>query len=183
MSGCPVIATIMLLDRPLTPLVTGTIRDQAHALRAGLLAGYAAVSDVIAWADLLIAEDRGREVRELFDLALVRPNDVGRAVSLLGEVPGELNAGEVGRHIAKLVREALASGTFTERRAATALYRAMREGLSPDEEFERIAYYFDDAVDLAQEGIYGNLADVRSEMLEYLAKVKGNQDETTDRDA
>ena len=46
----------------------------------------------------------------------------------------------------------------------------MRAGYSLDSEFETMAYSFDDEVDLALQGSYGNLADVRAEMLEYLSR-------------
>ena len=78
----------------------------------------------------------------------------------------------MGRSVAKLIRAGLVSGWLTEQQAAAALYTAMREGLAPDREFENMAYYFGDGVDLALQGVHGNLADLRSEMLEYLAKVK-----------
>jgi len=68
---------------------TRTIREQAQALRAGLVGGFASIRDVVAWADVLVGEDHGGAVPQLFDLALLRQGDVGRAVSLLGEVPGD----------------------------------------------------------------------------------------------
>jgi len=42
---------------------------------------------------------------------------------------------------------------------------------SPDAEFEGMAYYFDDGVDLANNGVYGSLAELRVEMLDYLSRV------------
>ena len=69
---------------------------------------------------------------------------------------------------AGLVHRGLLTGALTERQAATALYIALQEGLSPNAEFEGMAYYFDDAVDLANNGVYGSLAEVRGEVLDYL---------------
>jgi hypothetical protein len=148
----------------------GTIRDTAQAFRAGLIGGYVSIADVVAWADVLIGEDCGRDAPQLFDLALLRSGDLGPAISLLSDLPGDWNPGNVGRDIARLVHGGLISGKLTERQAATALYVAVREGLSPDAEFESMAYYFDDGVDLALQGVYGNLADVRAEMLDYLSR-------------
>ena len=150
--------------------VVTTIKEQAQALRAGLIGGYVSIPDVVAWADALIGEDHGRDVPQLFDVALLHSVDVGQAVSLLGEVPGEWNPGRVGRSVAKLVYAGVLSGKLSERQAATALLVAVREGLSPDPEFENMAYHFDDGVDLALQGTYGSLADLRAEMLEYLAR-------------
>jgi hypothetical protein len=147
-----------------------TIRDQAEALRAGLIGGFASIRDVVIWADGLVGEDRGDDAPQLFDLALLRPGDVGRAVSLLGEVPGELHPGEVGREIAALLHRRFATGELTERQAARALFAATLEGLAPDEEFAGMAYYFDDGVDLAVRGVYGSLPSLRAELLDYLAR-------------
>jgi len=147
-----------------------TIREKAQALRAGLIGGYVSISDVVAWAVALIGEDSGREAAQLFDLALLRPDDVAQAVSLLGEMPGECSPGNVGRDIAALIRKGMVTGRLTERQAATALYVAVQEGFAPDAEFEQMAYHFDDGVDLAERGVYGKLADLRAEILEYLAR-------------
>lgn len=82
-------------------MAVATVRDKAQALRAGLIGGFVSIPDVVTWADRLIGEDHGRDAPQLFDLALLRPGDVGRAVSLLGEVPGEWHPGTVGRDIAR----------------------------------------------------------------------------------
>jgi len=148
-----------------------TIREEAQALRAGLIGRWITLSEVVSWADARIAEDAGRETPQLFDLALLRADAVGQAVSLLGSVPGPWNPGAVGRRIAVLVHRGLRTGALTERQAATALYVALREGLSPDAEFEGMAYYFDDGVDLANNGVFGSLAELRVEMLDYLSRV------------
>ena len=109
-----------------------TIKDTAHTLRSGLIGGYVSITDVVVWANGLIAEDGGLAVPQLFDLALLRPADLGRAVSLLGEVPGEVDPGTVGREIASRLRRGLASGKLTEREAANALFTALLEGDAPD---------------------------------------------------
>jgi hypothetical protein len=150
--------------------VLGTIRDQAKALRLGLISRFVSLAEVVTWADSLIGQDRGQEAPQLFDLALLRADDVGQAVSLLAEVPGEWSPAAVGRNIARSVHRGLARGQLNEREAASALYGAVLEGLCPDPEFESMVYYFDDGVDLALQGIYGNLAELRAEMLEYLSR-------------
>jgi hypothetical protein len=137
----------------------------------GLVGGYIPLRDVVAWADLLIGQERGPDAPQLFDLALLRTDDVGQAISLLGRVPGNWNPKTVGRNIAKSVHQGLLRGELSERRAARALWVALHEGFVPDHEFETMAYYFDDGVDLAMQGVYGSLAELRTEMLEYLGRV------------
>lgn len=150
----------------------GTIKDQAHALRAGLIGGFVSVRDVVAWADGLIAEDRGGDVPQLFDLALLRPGDVGPAVSLLGEVPGGWQPQRAGREVASWLYRGLVNAELTEQQTARAMYAVTLEGLAPDEEFESMAYCFDDGVDLAEQGVYGSLAGLREEMLAFLARYR-----------
>ena len=84
----------------------------------------------------------------------------------------EWSPGQVGRDIARRVHQRLADGTLTERQAAKALYVAVQKGFSPDAEFTSMAYTFDDGVDLAIQGIVGDLAQVRAEMLDYLARAE-----------
>lgn len=148
-----------------------SVREEAQALRAGLIGNVVNISEVVSWADARIAEGQGSVAPQLLDLALLRAGDIAGAVTLLGAVPGEWNAGEAGRHIARLVHGRLLNGSITERQAASALYIAMREGLAPDEQFVGMAYHFTDGVDLAVNGIYGNLTDLRTEMLDYLSLV------------
>jgi hypothetical protein len=68
------------------------------------------------------------------------------------------------------VSQSTAGGARTEREAATALFTAVNQGLSPDAEFESMAYHCDDGVDLVLRGVYGNLAELRAETLEYLSQ-------------
>ncbi len=147
-----------------------SIKERAQVLRMGLIGRYVSIPDVVSWADALIAQDHGLVVSQLFDLALLRPTDLGRAISLLGDIPGEIDRRVVGREIAGLLHRELMSARINERDAATALFTALHDGCSPDAEFASMAYYFDDGVDLALQGAYGSLADIRVEMLEYLSR-------------
>lgn len=55
-----------------------SLKDRAQAFRLGLIGGYVSIPEVVSWADALIAEDHGLVVSQLFDLALLRPTDLGR---------------------------------------------------------------------------------------------------------
>ena len=146
------------------------LKEEATVLRFGLTTGCASVQEVIAWSDDLIGRDQGNAVPQLFDLALLRQEDTGRAVSLLGEVPGAADPARVGRHIARRVRALLEERRLGEVEAARTLFIAMLEGFAPDGDFENKAYYFDDAVAMAVAGIHGRLAQVRRELLDYLRR-------------
>jgi hypothetical protein len=148
----------------------GTLKEQALALRVGLLAGYVSVADVVAWADRLIVGDQAGAVPQALDLALLRPEGVADAITLLGQVPGDAAAPAIGRSAARVIYWRLASGGIDTERAARALYRLMREGFAPDPEFESMAYTFDDTVDLVKQGVYGTVDEVRVQMLAYLRR-------------
>jgi hypothetical protein len=52
------------------------------------------------------------------------------------------------------------------------MYHLAREGLAPDAEFESMAYYFDDEVDLARQGLGGPMARLEAELLAYLGRLE-----------
>jgi hypothetical protein len=151
-----------------------TAREQSEALRLGLIGGYATISQVAAWADQLILEDRASEIPALLELSLLPPEAIADAVSLLGTVPGNCSQAQVGRHVAGLIYERLKVGDISTERAARALSMHTIEGYAPDREFESMAYSFDDRVDLARQGIYGTIEEARDEMLSYLERFAGS---------
>ena len=147
-----------------------TAAEEAEALRLGLIGGYATLQQVVTWADQLILKDRAAEMPALLDLSLLSSESLAEAVALLRTIPGERSAPQVGRYVAGLIYEHMKLGTLSTERAARALFQAMLEGYAPDPEFESKAYSFDDGVDLALQGVYGTLQDVRAEMLGYLGQ-------------
>jgi hypothetical protein len=151
-----------------------TAREQAEALRLGLIGGWATMPQVVAWADRLILEDRASEIPALLELCLLAPEAIADAVSLLGSVPGDRSQAQVGRYVAGLIYERLKAGDISTERAARALYVTTIDGYAPDLEFQEMAYTFDDRVDLALQGTYGTIQETRDEMLRYLERFAPN---------
>jgi hypothetical protein len=145
-----------------------TLKADAEALRLGLILGLVHPNRVIAWADRIIMADRTVEAPVVLDLALAADRPLAELVSLLGEVPGTVDAAAVGRRLARQLREALAADTLDVVSVARAMYRLLREGYAPDREFESMAYSAHDEVDLALQGIYGTLEEVRTEVAQFL---------------
>lgn len=145
-----------------------TLKADAEALRLGLIVGLVHPNQVVAWADGIIMANRAVEAPVVLDLTLAADRPLAELVSFLGEVPGTVDAAAVGRRVAKQLREGLAVGTLDVIEVARAMYRLLREGYAPDREFENMAYSADDEVDLALEGTYGTLEDVRTELTQFL---------------
>jgi len=93
---------------------------------------------------------------------------VAQLVSLLGEIPGEIDPTAVGRRLARDLATGLASGHLEIVQVARAMYRITHEGYAPDREFESEAYSADDGVDLARSGTYGTLEEVHREVQTFL---------------
>ena len=147
-----------------------TLKAEAEALRVGLLVGLVDRDRIVAWADSAILADRAPEAPVVLDLALAGHKPVAEIVSLLSQVPGEVDQSVVGRRLAGQLRERFARGTLDVVGVARAMYRLLREGYAPDDEFESMAYVADDRVDLALEGVYGTLDDVSAEVAEFLER-------------
>lgn len=147
------------------------LKSEATALRAGLIAGCVGIEDAVAWADRLILNGQAIHVPQALDLSLLRPNSEADAISLLGEVQGEADPRRVGVEVCGWLLQRLLDGTASTQQAARTLYLLMQEDCMPDPEFESMAYYFDDGVDLAELGISGTVESVRTEMIEYLRAI------------
>jgi hypothetical protein len=148
----------------------GTVKSDADALRLGLIVGLIDRQHVVAWADQLIRSDRVAEAPVVLDLAVATHHSVADVVSLLHQVPGDVDRATVGRRLATQLRGALACGTLDVVGVARAMYRVLHEGYAPDHEFESMAYWADDGVDLALQGVYGSLDQVRAELEGFLAR-------------
>lgn len=87
----------------------GTLKAEGDALRLGLIVGRVDRQDVVAWADQVIRSDRTAEAPVLLDLAVGVQEPIADIVSLLNQVPGQIDRAAVGRHLARQLREAPAA--------------------------------------------------------------------------
>ena len=147
-----------------------TLKSDAETLRLALLTRLVDAAAVVAWADRLILADRIAEAPVVLDLSLAGSRPTADIVELLGQVPGTIDQAAVGRHVAAQLRRALDSGQLDVVGVARAMYRLLREGYSPDSDFEGMAYCADDGVDLALAGSYGTLDDIREQLTAFLER-------------
>ena len=68
------------------------------------------------------------------------------------------------------LRAALVNDELSIVSVARAMCRLMLEGYSPDADFESTAYVADDGVDLALQGTYGTLDEVRRDVVAFLER-------------
>jgi hypothetical protein len=151
-------------------MIHSPIKEQALALRLGILSGYATVQDAVAWADGIISADLLDEAPQALNLSLLPSSNWADAITLLGQVPGDAVSQDVGRDCARLMQCRIESGTLDVQTAARAMFRLEIEGFSPDAEFTGMAYYLDDAFDLASSGTWGTLDDVERELRSFLKR-------------
>lgn len=147
-----------------------TLKNDAEALRLGLIAGTSSIADVVAWADSIILADRASEAPSVLDLSVSSRRPAADVIALLSAVPGRPDAQEVGRRQAIRLRTALINQELGIVSIARAMYRLMLDGYSPDADFESMAYVADDGVDLALQGTYGTLDEVRRDVLAFLER-------------
>ena len=150
--------------------ISMSLKSDAEALRLALLTGLVDTPAVVAWADRLILADRIAEAPAVLDLSLAGSRPPAEIVALLGQVPGAPDHASVGRRVAARLRRALESGELDVVAVARGMYRMLREGYAPDSDFEGMAYFADDGVDLALARTYGTLDDIREELTAFLAR-------------
>jgi hypothetical protein len=146
-----------------------TLNEDAAFLRLALVHGVVSVAEVVAWADAEIA-------------ALERPHPVLIEISTSGrrtpgEVAAELDPLASGCDDVKQMDRLFAAMYHTlshdfeaSRRIASTLYSFALSGMMPSgDASEGAMLYFDDALDLAFDGVYGTVDGVVHEMLRFLA--------------
>jgi len=145
------------------------IPETADALREGIARGYLSVADAIAWAQDVLAEGRGEPVPLLGDLAIAEHQPQSRILLMLGQLAWGADPERVGRIAAGHLRERLADGRLEAPAAARAMYHLLRDGLSPDTEFETGARRFEDEIEKAERGGIP-LPAIATEMLRFLSR-------------
>lgn len=151
-----------------------TVKEQAEALRLGLLGGYVSSDEVTAWADQVIAagDTPGPEIIEV-SLGGSKPiHDIDAALAgIPGFAPRDAVAVLTLRQMAAAVRQNPSVG----RAVAHSLFQMYLEGIVPSEQAKGQMGRLDDAFYLAESGIHGTTAEVQAELAEFLS----TWDETT----
>ena len=145
------------------------VKEQAEALRVGLLAGYVTPTEVVAWADGLIAAD-GLPEPELIEVSLGGGKPVDELARALNEIRGEVRRPLLARAILGQMAAAVRRDAATGRAAARQLYQMWLDDLVPSPEARTQMIRLDDAFNLAESGTWGTLDKVQAELVEFLAE-------------
>lgn len=144
------------------------LTETAALLRFGLLHGYVSVPEVIAWADAEIAA-RAHPHPALLEVSTAggrTPADLAAELGPLAEGCGEA---EIVDRVFALMHRALSRDQDLARRIASTLYSfAIADTLPSGGDPEGWMLYFDDALDLARDGVSGTEDAVVQEMLRFL---------------
>src|SRR5262245_20765192 len=144
-------------------------KEQAEALRYGLLAGVRTVSDAVVWADSVIAADPTPDIAviEVASSSRRPPNEVA---SLLRTVAGECDRIGVMRRVMADLRIGLAANPARGPAIAHWLYQLANSGELPEEHFGHEPYSLEDWFELARTGTYGTSVDALRNLDNYLGR-------------
>jgi hypothetical protein len=124
------------------------------------------VSDAVAWADAVIAEDSAPDPT-IIDLALSGNRRPHAVISLLSAVPGTFDHVDVCRRLLGTMLVQLDHKPSSAEAIARALYQFAAVGEWPDEALGSQPYALDDSFALVREG-YGTWEDAVEDLRNYL---------------
>ncbi len=132
--------------------------------------GVAAEREIIEWADSqIVALDSPPDA--LLQLAVTRPTDTAALITHLHTLDTEAEFWSAFRAVlARLHEHVLANPTDAER-IANAIYHTILPFPDVPSEFQFV-YRFDDAFDLARDGVCGNTDAVRREFIDELQRFR-----------
>ena len=152
-------------------------RTQAEALAICLEYGLLDASDVIAWADQQIAQSDQPHV-VLCDIAMALPAHPLDIASLLRQLPGEVDTFLVIRQLVEYSINVLRSKRRPPRQVASLLYKLAREKSILSGPLRDDAYWFDDALDLSENGyIQDRPEEIAIQMIQMLEQWLASTDD------
>jgi len=146
-----------------------SIKEQSEVFRRGLLLGLFRVLPVIAWCDSVIMAEPSPDVA-IIEASLAGSRGADAVARALSEADGDFEESKV---ISALFRPMLDILNANAKQASTIgewLYRMVQNGWAPNEEVEADMINLPEDMDMAQEGICGNLEAVTNEMRRFLEK-------------
>ena len=144
-------------------------KQNAEALRVGLLAGYISPAEVVAWADGVIAAG-DVPGPELIEVSLGGGLPVDELARTLNAIRGEVSPIQLARTILCQMAAAFRRDPTTGRAIARLLYQMYLDDLVPSSEARVQMSRLDDAFNLAESGASGTIQEVQTELAEFLSQ-------------
>jgi len=141
------------------------LASEALALAYALETGAVDLTEARAWAAIQIG-NADAPSNELLDLAVEMK--LADAVSQLHALGRGADLSLAGKLAYRHFRQAIAKGTIGHERAAHAIARLAQDSCAPSADAARQAWRFDDAFVLAQQELYGTVAEVKADVEEHL---------------
>jgi hypothetical protein len=126
------------------------LKNEAEVLAVALEVGAASVSDVVAWADAVIATEEHPHW-SVCDLATMGASYDPEVVHALREVPGLVDQEWVRDELVRRLAQGLAEHHTRADRIASALYQLALANKLPEGELRSLAWWAWDALDLAEQ--------------------------------
>lgn len=145
-----------------------TVKEYAEFFVCGLAVGVVSTHEVAVWADSII-EKEDKPPIEMIEVTLACNRNIHDAISCLRKVKGELRPDVPINLITACLLKKLRRNEIDHGQALRALYSASyEETASTPDQMEIIG--LEDSWCLAQQGIYGNLDELKKELEELLEK-------------
>lgn len=144
------------------------IKVQAEIYRLGLFIGFFKMKHVIEWADQLI-EKLDQPPYEILEISLSSNSTIASVCSKLTDVKGKYDQALPIQGILNLLNdELIQTSDVTER--CTYMYRLVGHIPESCEDIKRSIINLTDRWEMAVDGYYGDLEDVRNEIYEFLSE-------------
>ncbi len=142
-------------------------KTQAEAFRTTLLLGLFGTEVVVKWADGIIDEDAKPDV-SMIDIAMAGDRSTWEVADLLAAVPGVSTVDHVRCLVLRAIRDHLRATPVSVKRMCELLITVATEGLAPNEKLRDRIYIIEDRLELAERGTFGDLDEVRMQVLSFL---------------
>ncbi|MGM0807069.1 MAG: hypothetical protein ACQET8_20220 [Bacillota bacterium] len=144
------------------------IKVQAEIYRLGLFIGFFQVKNVIEWADQLI-EKLDQPPYEILEISLSSKSTIASVCSKLTDVKGECDEAIPIQGILSLLNDELVQ-TIDVTEICTYMYRLVGHIPESFEDLEVSIINVTTSWDLAVDGYYGDVEEVRNEIYEFLSE-------------
>jgi len=144
-------------------------KESAETLRIELTLGMRSISEVVAWADDVVARDQIPD-SEILELATCGHSTEQEVCVLLDAVRGERVSARAAGRVLGTLRTSLAADPARGEEIARQIYEMALRGFLPEEEFGWEPYSLEDNFFLATCGYYGDHASAVRMLDDFLAK-------------